>query len=59
MLGHSDHTSIKHYFDLWELGRVSVHDNFEADWYTGKLSEVSENDRLNRQIDREEIGGVT
>ena len=47
-----------------ELGKVSVDDNFEADWKEevvstletcSNLSEVSENDRLDRQIDREEI----
>ena len=53
---------------LWrnyeELGKVSVDDNFEADWKEEVistletcriLSEVSENVRLDRQIDREEI----
>ena len=47
-----------------ELGKVSVDDNFKADWKEEVvstleictiLSEVSENDRLDRQIDREEI----
>ena len=47
-----------------ELGKVSVDDNFDADWKEevvgtletcSNLSEVSENDRLDRQIDREEI----
>ena len=47
-----------------ELGKVSVDDNFEADWKEevvstletcSILSEVSENVRLDRQIDREEI----
>ena len=47
-----------------ELGKVSVDDNFEADWKEevvttletcSNLSEVSENNRLDRQIDREEI----
>ena len=47
-----------------ELGKVSVDDNFEADWkeevvstleMCSILSEVSENVRLDRQIDREEI----
>ena len=47
-----------------ELGKVIVDDNFEADWKEevvstlktcSILSEVSENDRLERQIDREEI----
>ena len=47
-----------------ELGKVSVDDNFEADWkeevvstleMCSILSEVSENVRLERQIDREEI----
>ena len=47
-----------------ELGKVSVDDNFEADWKEevvsalrtcSNLSEVSENDMLDRQIDREEI----
>ena len=51
----------KHYE---ELGEVSVDDNFEADWKEevvstletcSILSEVSENIRLDRQIDREEI----
>ena len=46
------------------MGKVSVDDNFEADWKEevvstletcSNLSEVSENDRLDRQIDREEI----
>ena len=47
-----------------ELGKVSVDDNFDADWKEevastletcSILSEVSENVRLDRQIDREEI----
>ena len=47
-----------------ELGKVSVDDNFETDWKEevvstlqtcSNLSEVSENDRLDRQLDREEI----
>ena len=47
-----------------ELGKVSVDDNFEVDWKEevastlescSNLSEVSENDRLDRHIDREEI----
>ena len=47
-----------------ELGKVSVDNIFEADWKEEvvstletctNLSEVSENDRLDRQIDREEI----
>ena len=47
-----------------ELGKVSVDNNFEADWKEevvstpetcSILSEVSENVRLDRQIDREEI----
>ena len=46
------------------MGKISVDDNFEADWKEevvstletcSNLSEVSENDRLDRQIDREEI----
>ena len=47
-----------------KLGKVSVDDNFEADWKKevvstletcSNLSEVSENDRLNGQLAREEI----
>ena len=47
-----------------ELGKVSVDNNFEADWKEevvstlvtcSNLSEVSENDRSERQMDREEI----
>ena len=47
-----------------ELGKVSVDDNFEADWKEevvstletcSILSEMSENVRLDRQIHREEI----
>ena len=50
--------------DYGELGKVSVDDNFEADWkeevvstleMCSNLSEMFENDRLHRQIDREEI----
>ena len=44
-----------------ELGKVSVDDNFEADWKEEVVSTLencsylSESDRLDRQIDREEI----
>ena len=51
---------LRRYYE--ELGKVSVDDNFEADWKEEVVSTLetcsilsSENDRLDRQIDREEI----